>query len=144
MKWILYIVLFLGAVLMPEEATDVGKLIPVEVVAVSEDHGVVTIETDTGDWGRGGTIADAVRDMEAHASGVIYLDTAEYLIAEKGTDLNRLRPYLKGDVRVCTGSNIPVEEIADYLRIHKPVYRLKDKTGQVQVLREEQGRFALS
>lgn len=146
MKWILYIVLLLGTILVPGEATDVGKLIPVEVVAVSEDHGIVTIETDTGDWGQGQTVAEAVGDMEAHPSGVIYLDTAEYLIVEEGIVPGQLCPWLKGNVRVCAGADIPLQEIAEYLTIHKPRVRLRDAADhtQIQTLREVNGRYKLS
>lgn len=146
MKWILYIVLFLGAILVPGKATDVGQLIPVEVVAVSEKQGSIILETDTGDWGRGETMAEAIGNMEKHAPGVIYLDTAEYLIVEEGIDPCLLLPWLKGNVRVCIGADLPLQEIAEFLAIHKPGIRLKDVSdpAQLQKIREENGAFDLS
>ena len=146
MKWIIYLALLLGVTMLPTEGTDVGKLIPVEVIAVSEDRGIITIETDTGDTGQGRSIEDAVYDMEDTASGIIYLDTAEYLILEEGIPAKAMRPYLKGSVRVCAGEGMTLDGIAEYLSIHKPKRRLDEDTNvtKTQVITEENGRFRLS
>lgn len=148
MKWLIYLLLLAGAAILPGEATDVGKLIPVEVIAVSEDAGTIYIETDTGDKGKGSTFAKAISDMENSASGVIYLDTAEYLILEEGLEpiADSLRRYLKDDVKLCCGAQgIRLEGIAEYLTIHKPEVRLCEVGNgtEIQVIREDNGRFIL-
>lgn len=146
MKWIIYIVLLVAAALLPERATDVGRLIPVEVIAVSEEAGTIYIETDTGDYGKGKTLSEAVTDMQETASGVIYLDTAEYLILEEGMEAaaKPMEAYLKADVRVCAGkSGMQLDEIGDYLSNHKPEVRLC-KVGHnttLPVISEENGRY---
>ena len=149
MKLLIYMILLLGVALLPTEATDVGKLIPVEVIAVSENRGIVTVETDTGDAGQGRTLEEAFEDMEKTAPGVIYLDTAAYLILEPGMEgqAATLGAYLKDSVRVCRGrEGIPLEGIAAYLAVHKPDVKLKAVPGKAEllVIREENGRYELS
>ena len=148
MKILLYISLLLGIALLPTEATDVGELIPVEVIAVSEERGIIYVETDTGDKGQGNTLEEAFGDMELTSPGIIYLDTAEYLLIEEGMEkhLNRLRPYLKESVRVCKAARgIPLEGIAKYLSIHKPDSRLNEvmDISEIPVVVEENGRYEI-
>lgn len=149
MKLLLYMAILLAVLLFPSRGVDVGKLIPVEVIAVSESDGILTVSTDTGDLGRGRTIQAAVEDMKASAPGVIYLDTAEYLLIEPGAEnqINAIRGYLKGTVRVCYGrEGIPLEGIADFLSVHNPESRL-DGVGdpsQIATITEENGRYKIS
>lgn len=149
MKLLLYAALLLAVLLLPNEGTDVGRLIPVEVIAVSEDRGTVKVETDTGDLGKGRTLQEAFVDLKETAPGVIYLDTAEYLLLETGMEerVAVLRTYLKGDVHVCHAQEgIPLEGIANYLSVHKPKVRLDgvSNAAQIPMICEENGRYLLN
>lgn len=149
MKWIIYMLLLLGVAMLPTEATDVGRLIPVEVVAVSENKGTATVKTDTGDIGIGADLGEAFRNMEDTAAGVLYLDTAEYLILEEGMEqqLPLLQQYLKENVRVCYGDEeISLKGIASYLSVHRPDLRLGEiSTERVkQLITEENERYQLT
>ena len=127
MKWLLYLMILLGVWMVPVHGTDVGKLIPVEVIAVSENQGTYTVRTDTEDMGQGRTLADAFDSLEEQASGIIYLDTAEFLVIEAGVQPNALRPYLKDGINVCIApEEIPLDGIADYLSVHRPDTKLKE------------------
>ena len=148
MKLLLYIVLLLLVCFLPVQSTDVGKLIPVEVIAVSEGDGVVTVRTDTGDQGRGSDLPQAFRDLQATAPGTIYLDTAEYLLLEPGMEDTAavLGDYLKGDTRVCMAQEgIELEGIAEYLSAHCPGVRLKDAPNvqKLPVLTAKDGRYRI-
>jgi hypothetical protein len=44
------------------------------------------IETDTGNKGYGATVMQALRNMKETASGIIYLDTADYMILTSDTE----------------------------------------------------------
>lgn len=148
MKLLLYIGIFLAVILMPTEATDVGKLIPVEVVAISDSGGTVTINTDTGDSGIGDTLESAISDMKAAASGIIYLDTAEYLLLDEGMEnhLNAVERHLKKEVRLCYAQeNMPLETVADFLSVHKPNATLKtvSDNGIKETITEENGKYHL-
>lgn len=148
MKWLLYIGILLAVTLLPETGTDVGKLIPVEVVAISERNGVVSVDTDTGDTGKGKTLDAAIADMRSGASGVIYLDTAEYLLLEEGMEssLNTAERHLKDGTRLCYAADgISLEGIANFLSVHKPRVTLKtvSESIQIQTITEENGRYRL-
>lgn len=149
MKYLLYICILLAAVLVPDKGTDVGKLIPVEVVMISEDRGSITLRTDTGDSGTGDTLDAAISDLKAGAAGVIYLDTAEYLLLEEGLEnqLNTIGGHLKGEVHLCHASEgISLEAVADFLSVHKPEVTLKTVSNyrSIPIIWEENGRYRLT
>lgn len=148
MKYLLYIGILLAAMLVPDRGTDVGKLIPVEVAAISEAYGVVCVETDTGDSGAGKTLEAAIEDMKSSASGIIYLDTAEYLLLGNGMEahLNTVERHLKGDVHLCYAqAGIPLEAVANFLSVHRPGVKLKEVSeyGSIPMITEENGKYHL-
>ena len=63
--------------------TDIGMLIPVETVFIQKLENEIVIETDSGDRGAGATMKQAAEDLKEKADGVIYLDTADYLILNR-------------------------------------------------------------
>lgn len=134
MRWIIYAAALALAFLIPVERTDVGKLCPVEVVTLAKSGEGYEIGTDLGVWGYGPTISDAVTDLKQTASGIVYLDTAKYLLSGPvpGTVKEELCGYLKTDVRVVQwdGYQLP-ETAAWFLDTHVPNVTLKSwKTGQ--------------
>ena len=81
-RWLIYIFLLaatpvLGLVLF--KGTDIAKLQPVEVVSLSIQEGQLQIQTDTGNMGIGSTCKQAWEDLQNAATGVVFLDTADYL-----------------------------------------------------------------
>lgn len=146
MKILLYIALLLCVCFLPVEGTDVGKLIPVEVIAISESEGMVTVRTDTGDRGTGDDLSTAFADLKDAASGVIYLDTAEYLLLEQGMEdwVDIAETYLKGNTKVCTAQEgIPLDAIAKYLSVHQPGVRLNEvlEVTEMPHITEKEGRY---
>ena len=146
MKLLLYIVLLLAVCFLPVQPTDVGKLIPVEVIALSEGEGELAVRTDTGDLGRGSTLQEAFGDLRDTAPGTIYLDTAAYLLLEPGTEdlATALTGYLKPDTKVYLAvEGIQLEGIAEYLSAHHPGLPLKDalEVSELPVLTEKDGRY---
>ncbi len=132
MKKALYILILGLALLTPEKRLDIGKLLPVELVYLGYEDGLVTIKTDGGETGRGIGVAAALDDLEASASGVIYLDTAVHLlVSQDGQVLLRdLAPYLKKDVGVYLADGpVDLQEAAEYLTVHKSPVTLGE-TGQ--------------
>ena len=148
MKILLYIGLLLFVCLLPVQSTDVGKLIPVEVIAISERDDRVAVRTDTGNRGEGATLGEAFSDLQDTAPGTIYLDTAAYLLLEQGTtqQMADLQGSLKADTKVCLMEpGIPVEGIAEYLSAHHPGVRLKDavEVGNLPLLTEKDGQYRI-
>lgn len=146
---IIYVVVLLLSFIIPEYGTDVGKLIPVELVFVYKDAGEIIVETDTGAWGKGSTVNAAIRNLQETATGEVFLDTAEYLLVEgSGEDqIYEIAKYLKGSVRVCKAQKgLDLQKAAQYLNAHEPEMKLKAaKTSVIeQKLEEMEGRIKIS
>ena len=134
------IVLYIGILVLllaaPVESADIGKLLPVQVISIRKENGWVVLETDTEDIGMGGNAVQALRNLKDTASGIIYLDTAEYLLLTKDTqeDVEQLRSELKPDLRLCM-CNKPVDlaETAKFLSVHGKLPKLKTWKTDVEL-----------
>ena len=148
MKRIVYGLLVLAAMLIPTQPQELEKLKAVELIRISQEGELIRIETDTGDWGRGENITQAMENLKDTAPGTIYLDTTAFLLLQKDdpTWTRELGSYLKETVRVCLcEGEMKSEDAAEYLRVHPPEMRLLEygKGNSVQVLTAENGRFNL-
>ena len=117
----IYIVVVAALFFAPVEAAEIGKLHPVEVVHVYRENGGVVIETDSGDIGKGESFENAFYDLKETTPGVIYLDTADYLLITKETEdlLPRLRDVLKPRVQLCYAEQrLDLTEVARFLPAH--------------------------
>ena len=126
MRVFMYIGIIALLLLAPVRRLDAAKLIPVEAVAVYIEGERVVLATDTEDRGYGVTLESALADLKERALGVIYLDTANYLLIGEGAEVvaEDLRNSLKRSVRIGSYSGGEVGEEAEYLdahwRIEKP------------------------
>lgn len=149
MKKILIYMLLLGAaVLMPIQGEDVGKLLPVEVVGIYKTEDTVVLVTDVEATGEGDTVEAAIKNMKATTSGIIFLDTADYLLIDETAkeEAVALSEYLKPAVRVAvTEGSIDLKEAASFLSVHKPETKMKayQHTGKTDILAEENGKLIL-
>lgn len=147
-KILIYIFLLAAVVLVPVKGADIGKLIPVEVVQVSANDETVVITTDMGETGTGKDLKSAANDLKATTAGIVFLDTADYLlIHETVTDeVLWLKNHLKPSVRVCGfEGEIDMKKAATFLNVHRPVCKLRDfaATELKEVLVMEDGRMIL-
>ena len=110
--------------------TDTGDISLKNVIA----KGNLTIETDTGDYGSGATATLALENMEQTTAGVIYLDTAEYLLLSKDAEdaVQELRSALKPETQMCyVQGDVPTEQAGKFLSSHGDLPELKDwENGQ--------------
>jgi len=148
MKWLVYGAVIAASLLVPLERTDVGKLQPIELVAIYTDKNQVVLKTELGDMGAGRNVQDALEDMKQTVSGIIYLDTAEYLVVGPGgeTYINQIREYLKDNVRICRTEGDPdLQTAAAYLDIHRPTIKLSQwsEEGEMELLTVENERLRL-
>ena len=126
-KIILYILIVIAVLLIPVRPTDVGELEPVQAVWLRTENETVILLTDTEDEGTGRTVTEALDDLKQRCKGIVYLDTAQFLlVSENAVDkLAKIEPYLKATVKVClwegTGS---IADAARYMQAHKLGIRL--------------------
>ena len=128
-KNLFYGILLAAAVLVPAERTNLQKMKPVEAVYLYMEDGDVAILTDTGDRGVGQGVEKAIADLKERTAGIIYLDTADYLLIGQGGEqhIPALAQYLKKTVRVCqTEGEVDMERVGAYLSVHRPEVQLKD------------------
>ena len=145
---VLYVLLLAAALLAPVERADVGKLRPIETVSVYKENGWVVLRTDTDDVGIGGTATQALQNMKDTASGIIYLDTAKYLLIEKGAEdaAEELRQMLKGNVKLCMASKeIAPADATKYLSAHRdlPAMRTWQRGQELPVLMQYAKRLII-
>lgn len=129
MRKILYGIIIALLFLAPVEGADVAKLLPIEAVAVYVDEGMVVLETDTEDVGRGLTAKEALEDLKKTTSAIVYLDTAKYLLlsGEALREVSELRNWLKPSVRVCVCDAAgKVKASVKYLDVHGNLPKLGD------------------
>ena len=144
---LIYIALLAGAFALRPESADIGKLRPVQLVSVSRDGEWIVVETDTEDLGRGISIDDAIRDLKETTPGVIYLDTAEFLLVRSDTEnlIPEMADHLKEKVRVCQSEDIALTDASEYLAAHIPKRRIGDWKAEepLEILRREGERIIL-
>ena len=126
------IVLYIGILVLvfaaPVKPVDIGDLRPVQILSVYKERNRVVVETDTEDRGVGATLEKALQNMKDTSLGVIYLDTADYLLVTEDTEgyLEELREVLKPSVRVCMATKkLDLRKAVSYLQTHGDLPRLK-------------------
>ena len=130
---IAYIVILALLLLAPVEKLDVAKLEPVEVVYLYKESGSVVLSTDTGAKGKGENALSALQELKETTPGVVYLDTAQYLLVAQDAleQINVLRAELKDKIKLCMAQNVELENAAKYLNVHGKLPRLRQwKTGE--------------
>ncbi len=124
----IYLALLAALWFVPVKGLEIGKLQPVEVVFVYRSEGQIVIETDTADLGFGITLTEALEDLKLTTPGIIYLDTAEYLLLGNNAldTVEQLRPILKKSVQICTADiGIDLQLAARFLPAHGKLPQLK-------------------
>ena len=130
-KWLYAAVVFAALCLLtrlPHPAKDIADLEPVRVVYLFRQGATLRIETDTGAWGSGEDLAQALEAMRSGADGEIFLETAEFLLLSPQVPVTEdfytlLRP---GCGVVYTDQKPDLTAAARYLTVHPPKTKLRD------------------
>lgn len=144
----LYVLILALVWLVPVQSTDVAKLQPVEVIAIYQTEDTVYLLTDTGDYGVGKDALTALANMKQTSLGVIYLDTAEYLLIGEGAHsaTEQLRQELKPFVMLCeVAGKVDLVQVAKYLDVHGKLPHLRNWHGKktLPILAAQNGRMTL-
>ena len=150
MKKIGYYILVLAAVWVTASAdrTEIGDLIPVEIVEVRKEESIIKVTTDTGNVGLGESVKEAFEDLKATTAGVVYLDTADFVLLEESAVglIPELCGYVKQRAAVCLiEGEVNLKEAAGYLTVHNPKNRINslDNSEKMEILKEIEGRMCL-
>lgn len=151
MRWLRYAMACVLVVLLgtsPFRGTDISALVPVEVVWIGMEESMVHLETDTGHFGEGRDVSAAIENLKSKAPGKVFLDTADYLIVEKGREelLEQLYTILRPSCMVCCADVVSdLEASVEFLKAHEPRTTLRQwKIDGISlpVLIETEGGFA--
>lgn len=124
---LLYIVVIGLSFAFPLNRTDVAKLQPVEAVGMYKAENQICLVTDTGDFGAGESVNDAVEDLKRNTAAVVYLDTAKYLLVSNDAkdEIKTIRNIMKPSVRLCIWDGEEDLEVAcRYLSVHGDLSKL--------------------
>ena len=126
-RWYIYILVVAVVLIVPVTRADVADLRPVQTVALYRTSLGYRIETDTQDAGEGTNVMAAFAALKGSAPGILYLDTADYLVvaldAVDGVD--DMRGILKKSARICGIKGRPdLVFVSRYLTVHGSIPRL--------------------
>lgn len=144
-KWIPMLLLAAAVLWSPTRGTDVGRLIPVELVQILRTEQGFLVRTDTENRGVGETLDAAIADLKEQASGEIFLETAEYvLLTETSRGCARDMPaYFRPGTQIYQAP--PLEDLAaaaEYLGQHSvpsPLFRLGEGERLPYLMEQEGG-----
>lgn len=151
-RWLWYLVAVAAVALLsgkPSAGQDIGKLQPVQTVYLTASDEMVLLQTDTGDWGSGETLADAVQDMKMSAVGEVFLETADYLLVSPQCVgmIPTVMEHLHPSCSVCVAEGKPdLEQVGAFLEHHAPRMTLtRYRAGErgLQTLITQEGRMEL-
>lgn len=151
---VIYMVLTAAVILtgsLPFSNHDVGKLQPVETLAVAVEKGTVVLETDAGDRGAGSTWEAAMENLKATAPGSVFLGTVSFLLLDDSAlellPVILTRQEINPACSLCLGRRgMDLEAAGAYLRAHEPEKNLRlmrAEGGALPRLLEEDGRYLL-
>lgn len=130
-------------------ATDIGRLEPVKAVRLTVQQGIVRLETDTGAFGTGITLEEAVENLRKAETDEVFLDTADYLLVSGNLSEHWQVVFalFRPTCQVCAAEGeMDLAEAAEYLDMHSPEQTLGQIRGGIQnwkILRMEEGRGQL-
>lgn len=131
------------------ERRKIEEMNPIETIRLSKIEDVILLETDTGEFGAGRTVEEAVKALEETSIGDLFLDSVEFVMVERGTEdiLNDLKGIVNSNCKIALdNSNADIQAITEYLRTHVPSESLSDiyhGTDLSSELLEKEGRFFL-
>ena len=126
-RMILYGLITLAALLVPMQRQDIATLEPIQAVYLDREGTQLILRTDTDDQGAGESAEKALNVMKYESAGIVYLDTAQFLLVSENAleDVAQMIPLLKGSVKVCRWDGEgDLTEAAAYLQAHKIGCRL--------------------
>lgn len=129
LRVILYTLILVSLFFIPLKRVEIANLEPVQAVWMREENGNVVLETDTEDKGAGATVDEALAHMKQNSSGIIYLDTVQYLFADESAQqqISAIRPYVKGSVRVCQWNGQgSIADAVKYVDSHRIGLKIKN------------------
>ncbi len=133
---IIYCILLLCATVIPIDRIDIGDLEPIQAVWMYEEDGMICLKTDTEDLGSGETVQQALEEMKKNSEGIVYLDTAEYLLVSENmqNQISKIKPYLNRNVKIAQWiGESSIADAARYMKAHKIGVKLNKWNSNIKL-----------
>ena len=132
---IIYCIILSGILLIPVERMEIRDLEPIQAVWMYLEDGNIVLETVTEDVGRGESVQKALEDMKTKSSGIVYLDTAQFLLVSENAQeqVAALAKYLKDEVKIGLWEGGDLIEAARYMQSHKIGVKLGKWSREVKL-----------
>lgn len=121
-RLLLYAIILGALFIVPLQGVEIANLKPIQAVWLDMKNGEVFLLTDTEDSGYGTTVDEALANMKHSSSGIVYLDTAQYLFVSESAEpkIIAIEPYLKPYVCLCRWDGRgDIREAVKYADAHK-------------------------
>ena len=147
-RWFIYAAVLVLVTMSPLQGVDIGRLSPVETVWMEQREDGVYLRTDAGAIGWGENAKEALENLRTTSSGIIFLETADYLVLRIGSEklLEQLTDVLRPSCMICVTPQMPdLQSVTDFFLTHEPnlTYRQWQVEGcALPYLIEQEGRFA--
>lgn len=134
---------------LPHPATDIGKLEPVSTVLLTRTESGIRVETDSGAWGEGVTLHNAVDQLKTAASKEIFLETADKILLHGDMTgyWEEIFGLFRPSCQLCRVIGQPdLKEAGEYLSLHPTDQTLgtaRGGLGKRQILILSEGRGIL-
>lgn len=132
---------------LPNRGRELGQMIPVSLLYVYREGDELTVAADTGNYGSGKDLEEAIADLHRTATGTLYIRTADNLILTEDTKqlIPELYKLLRPSVQICIGQGNPDPKEADaYISANPTGMTLQDvMLGEksIPVLQGGKGRY---
>lgn len=132
---IIYCIILVGILWIPVERMEIRDLEPIQAVWMYREEGEIVLKTDTEDEGRGESVQEALEDMKEKSSGIVYLDTAQFLLVSDNAQeqIGELASYLKSKVKISLWEGGDLKEAARYMQSHKIGVKLSKWSHEVKL-----------
>ncbi len=132
---IIYYIILAGVLFLPVDRMEIRDLEPIQAVFMYQEEEEVVLKTDTEDEGRGESVQKALEDMKTKSSGIVYLDTAQFLLVSENAEehIAQIAPYLKGKVKIGQWEGGELQEAARYMQAHKIGIKIRNWSGNVKL-----------
>ena len=118
--------------MLPRTGADAAKLLPAQVLVITQEDGQITVESDNGASGSGATLPDALEAMRESAEGTLFLDTAEHIVLLQSAQSllpaaarqRQFRPAAK--LYLARMDTLDAEDCVEFLQAHPGTVTLAD------------------
>ena len=127
-RLMLYVIILVALFFVPLQRVNIANLEPIQGIWMCFENDTIVVETDTADRGTGDTVKQAIENMKQNSSGIVYLDTADYLFVSEDAqeEIAAMKPFVNKTVKLCQwDGESGFDDAIKYAESHKKGLQIK-------------------